>query len=435
MVSRVALVRNPVLTNWRKEMLAVTRLLKAALLSLGLVALAGTAGAQTLQWSDQFGTPKGDAATSVATGVGGVYVVGRTGADLPGASGAGGSDAFVRKYATDGTVLWTRQFGTTERDGAAGVATDSSGVYVAGTTGGEFPDETTNGLRDGFVRKYSPTGTLLWTQQFGTTNQDAVHGVAVTSDGVFVAGDTYGVFDGQSQKGLLDAYVVAFSASGAPKWTRQFGTTSSDDGSGIAGDGSGVYVSGETKGAFPGRTNNGGGDAYVRKISPTGATEWTRQFGTSGNDSGLGIAVSGSSVFVTGSTSGTFLHQESVGGGDSYVRRYSTGGSTGWTYQFGTDARDDATAIAATSSGEWVTGSTLGKFDGASKVGKADAFLIELSSGGALSSADQFGSTDNDAGTGVAVSGSSSFVSGKTKGALEGQFSSGRSDAFAVRID
>jgi len=68
-------------------------------------------------------------------------------------------------------------------------------------------------------------------------------------------------------------------------------------------------------------------------------------------------------------------------------------------------------------------------------VGKADAFLVELSSGGALSSADQFGSTDNDAGTGVAVSSSSSFVSGKTKGALEGESSSGRSDAFVVRID
>src|SRR4051812_7835828 len=346
-------------------MLAVTRLLKAALLSLGLVALAGTAGAQTLQWSDQFGTPKGDAAISVATGVGGVYVVGRTGADLPGASGAGGSDAFVRKYATDGTVLWTRQFGTADRDGASAVVTDSSGVYVAGSTSGEFTGQTTNGLRDGFVRKYSPTGTLDWTQQFGTTNSDAVHGISVTSDGVFVVGDTYGVFDGQSQKGLLDAYVVAFAASGAPKWTRQFGTTSSDDGSAIAGDGSGVYVSGETKGAFPGRTNNGGGDAYVRKISPAGATAWTRQFGTAGTDTGSGVAVSGSSVFVTGSTSGTFLHQESVGGGDSYVRRYSTGGSTGWTYQFGTNARDDASAIAATSGGEWVAGSTLGKFDGA----------------------------------------------------------------------
>ena len=53
-----------------------------------------------------------------------------------------------------------------------------------------------------------------------------------------------------------------------------------------------------------------------------------------------------------------------------------------------------------------MTGSTLGKFAGASKVGKADAFLAELSGSGALSSADQFGSTDNDAGTGVAVSGS-----------------------------
>ena len=82
-----------------------------------------------------------------------------------------------------------------------------------------------------------------------------------------------------------------------------------------------------------------------------------------------------------------------------------------------------------------MTGSTLGKFKGASKVGKADAFLVELSAAGALSSAEQFGSTDNDAGTGVAVSSSRSCVSGKTKGVLEGESSAGRSDAFVVRLD
>ncbi|MFL5738387.1 MAG: hypothetical protein ACJ76P_13810 [Actinomycetota bacterium] len=417
-------------------MLAVARLLRTGLTALlAVLLLAPAAAAATLQWTDQFGTPKGDAATSVALGVGGIYVAGRAGADLPGVSGAGGSDAFVRKYGADGTALWTREFGTTDRDGAAGVATDSSGAYVVGTTAGEFDGQTTQGLHDGFVRKYSPTGTLLWTQQFGTSGEDAVHGVAVTADGVFVVGDTYATFDGQSPHGLLDAYVISFTTSGTLRWLRQFGTSAGDDGSAIAGDGSAVYVSGETKGAFPGRINNGGGDAYVRKINSNGSTAWTRQFGTTGTDTGMGVAVNGSSVFVTGSTGGTFLHQEAVGGGDSYVRRYTTSGGTGWTNQFGTDQRDDATAIAASAGGEWVTGTTLGKFDGASKVGKADAFLVELSAGAVLSSADQFGSTDNDTGTGVAVSGSSSFVSGKTKGTLEGETHAGHSDAFAVRID
>ena len=419
-------------------MLAVTpRRLRVAAFVAFVAALlsAQAAGAQTLRWTSQFGTPKGDAASGVATGPGGVYVSGRAGADLPGASGAGGSDAFVRKFAGDGAVLWTRQFGTADRDGASSVATDSSGVYVAGTTSGEFPGQTTEGLRDGFVRKYSPTGTLRWTRQFGTTNQDTVHGIVVTSDGVFVVGDTYGVFEGQSPHGLQDAFVVALATDGTPGWVRQFGTTSGDDGSAIAGDDSGVYVSGETKGAFPGRVSNGGGDAYLRKINPRGATLWTRQFGTASTDSGMGVAVEGSSVFVTGSTAGTFLHQEAEGGGDSYVRRYTTGGSTGWTNQFGTNNRDDAIEIDANANGEWVTGSTLGRFPGAPRAAKADAFLVKLSSGGALSWADQFGSDGNDAGTGVAVNGSSSFVSGKTKGSLNGRTHKGRSDAFALRVD
>ena len=41
---------------------------------------------------------------------------------------------------------------------------------------------------------------------------------------------------------------------------------------------------------FPGQTNVGGSDSFIRKYNSDGDEEWTRQFGTSGGVSTNGVA-------------------------------------------------------------------------------------------------------------------------------------------------
>jgi len=41
----------------------------------------------------------------------------------------------MRKYDTSGTVVWTRQFGTANFDGAVAVAANAAGVHVVGYSG------------------------------------------------------------------------------------------------------------------------------------------------------------------------------------------------------------------------------------------------------------------------------------------------------------
>ncbi len=67
---------------------------------------------------------------------------------------AGGSDAFVRSSGNDGTLRWTRQFGTSFNDIAFGVATDANGgVYLTGETFGALEGASAGGF-DAFVRKH-----------------------------------------------------------------------------------------------------------------------------------------------------------------------------------------------------------------------------------------------------------------------------------------
>src|SRR5262245_53530980 len=93
---------------------------------------------------------------------------------------------------------------------------------------------------------------------------------------------------------------------------RQFGTTAEDTARRIAVDGMGsVYGAGYTDGALPGQTSAGGTtDAFVRKYDASLTEVWTRQFGTSENDSALGVAVDGTgSVYVAGFTIGVLPGQ------------------------------------------------------------------------------------------------------------------------------
>ena len=229
-------------------------------------------GDPVVAWTRQFGTGGADWAHGVAVGASGAaYVVGDTNGGFPGQTGGGSYDAFIRKYAPGGTVVWTRQFGSDEVDLASGVAVDSSGaVFVVGATDGRLPGQLDRGDRDAFIRKYAPGGAVLWTRQFGTGEFDAATAVAVDASGcAYVVGTTSGAFPGQPDKELEDAFVRKYAPGGAVLWTRQFGTHQRDVAETVAVHASGtVHVVGETYGTFAGQSHEGSQDAFVRNTLP-----------------------------------------------------------------------------------------------------------------------------------------------------------------------
>ena len=103
---------------------------------------------------------------------------------------------------------------------------DATGnTHVAGFTGGSFAGQTSAGVEDAFVRKFDPSGTELWTRQFGTADNDSATDVAVDGNGnVYVTGATQATFPGQTSSGGNDVFLQAFDSAGTPLWTTQFGT-------------------------------------------------------------------------------------------------------------------------------------------------------------------------------------------------------------------
>jgi len=215
-----------------------------------------------------FGSSGYDGTTGLAKHDIGVFVVGDTSGSLDGPNKSG-DDAFIRMYARSGALLWGRQFGTPYRDRAAGVASPSNGeVYVVGTTGGNLAVPGSSGGYDAFIRKYTSGGYLLWTRQFGSSGNDGASGVVTEGNHIYVAGSTNGSMAGS--KGKWDGFIRKYSPTGGVLWTRQFGTSADDLVKDVAVNRTGyAYVVGYTNGSLSG-TNGGGRDMFIRKYSPTG---------------------------------------------------------------------------------------------------------------------------------------------------------------------
>lgn len=255
-------------------------------------------------WTRQFG-PALSQAHGVAIGTSGVYVVGQQ-----------GGDAFIRKYDASGNFYWLTLFGISDFDFAYDVAVDASGEHVVGSmqNGAEHDDA--------FIWKFDASGNVLWSRLFGSQPgyPDAAYGVAFDSSGICVSGTTSGALPGQTSAGLQDAFLRKYDASGNELWTRQFGSSADDLGLAVAGRGTwGCYIAGETWGTLF-QPNAGGLDAFIELYDPSGNLSWLVQFGSSADDSAWGIAVNSSFVYPAGWTFGK-LGQKNYGNGDAYVAR------------------------------------------------------------------------------------------------------------------
>jgi hypothetical protein len=161
-----------------------------------------------------------------------------------------------------------------------------------------------------------PVEGVLRTQDFGTAGIDFARDVAAPPGGVgaVVVGDTNGSLDG-ANKGSNDAFIRKYD--GGVVWANQFGTRNSDGASDVAVTSTGIsYVVGETGGALGFKV--GFRDVFLRKYDANGVVQWTRQFGTTGNDFARDVTVDSSgNVYVLSSDSGTVFR----------VRKYNASGT------------------------------------------------------------------------------------------------------------
>jgi hypothetical protein len=326
-------------------------------------------------WGRQFGTSNFEHVRGVTVDASGnIYVVG-FGSDLTPGAALGGTEGFVRKLDTMGTEVWTHQVISEESDQVDAMTLNADGsAYLTGRTLGAL-EGTNLGLHDGYLRKVNASGEEEWTRQFGTSDHDIVEAIALDGMGrVLVAGRTRGAL-GAPAVGDYDGFIVAFDGTGNQIWAHQFGTDRVEEVTGVTVDGRGfVYVAGHTDGSFGGESTNER-DAFVHAVDASGATRWTVQFGSNRDDQAAGIAFVSGELYVTGRADGA-LYGEEAGEGDPFVAVFGTDGALVSGVQGGTPDADYVDDLAIAGCGQaYVVGSTFGSLTGAN-AGERDVFVL-----------------------------------------------------------
>ncbi len=167
------------------------------------------------------------------------------------------------------------------------------------------------------------------------------------------------------------------------------------------------------------------GTSAIANPAPPPLTVWTSQLGPPQEDGSADIAVDGSgNSYITGWTAGD-LGGPNQGGMDAFVANCDSGGTVQWTSQIGSSELDAGNGIAVDAGGNsYITGPTLGDL--------GNSLIAKYDSGGTMQWARLIVSADA---ADIALDGGGSiYITGSTDGDLGGP-NEGGTDAFIVKRD
>jgi len=235
---------------------------------------------------------------------------------------------YVIRRDDKGAKKWVKTFTVTAswKFNVTGLTADAKGNnYVVGTAPHDVDGGGTGkylGGTDAFMQRRDVNGTLAWSRQFGTSTTDHGRKVELAPDGtLWVVGATHATLPGQKTAGARDIFVMHFDANGKQlPQTRQFGTKWNDFGYNLDVDSAGsVYVVG----------NYATAGVQLAKVDKTGKLAWHKQWvAVGGAAAGIAVKVAGNGdVVFAGHASKAFGGLKHPGGFQLYIARTDKDGN------------------------------------------------------------------------------------------------------------
>jgi hypothetical protein len=276
-----------------------------------------------------------DEALSVTSGL---WIAGVTrSTSFHGQASNGSRDAFILQIDANGSVILARLTGSTGDEIANDIGRSRDGsIYITGsTTSVSLDGQQLNNQRDAFVSKYSSDGSKVWTRLIGGANYEDGFGLDLDTDGsaLYVTGFTdsqtiEGVTANNSGGGLAgDAFITKIGSDGSKTWTKILGGSGVDQGRAVAiGPDGSIYVAGTSDSTtFDSKPTNGGKDLFLAKFISDGTRAYTFIAGGTSTDRAQDIAVlNDGSVTIAGDTDSPIVDaQAPVKGVDGLAIKYA----------------------------------------------------------------------------------------------------------------
>ncbi|MFN5318448.1 MAG: PKD domain-containing protein [Bacteroidia bacterium] len=309
----------------------------------------------------------------VETADGGYAVCGRTFS-----FGTGGWEGYVLKLNAIGDTVWTKTYGNTQYDEIQDINPTTDGGFIL--TGHTW---TTDFAGDLYLIKLSANGLVQWDYTYGGSTGDADKGYSViqTIDGGYVvcgSTETFGA-------GGSDIYVIKTNSSGDINWTRTVGTAGAQEVARCVrqtSDG-GYVLSGYTDGGGAGLL-----DAYLIRLNSSGDVLWTKTYGGGGSDFAYTVEETSDAGFILGATTNSF----GAGGWDGYLLKTNSTGALQWSKTLGLSGEDRVQSARQCADGGYILCGRSNSFG----FGNLDATIYKTDVAGNLLWTKAYGSSLED---------------------------------------
>jgi len=297
---------------------------------------------------------------------------------------AGNKDGYLFKLAPDGTLLWTKTFGSSGLEDVKAISCYGTSVYLAGGYFGSYtvdgitlPTSTSNSF-DAFVLAMDSAGTTTWAAHGGGAGEDYFKSIFADQNAVYAGGyvtgsSTFGTYTLNTGGAANDIAFARLSLAGTFTYAKRLGAASTDQVNSIGADNSGnIYIGGVFLATVnfgnsivlteTGAPNGANGDGFIAKFDPNGLCLWARKMGSAVTDDGTyNISVSPNGyVYACGfyhnsctltSTVTPQVTLTTIGGMDGFFVKYNPSGSILWAIKAGNNNDDRAKAIVRDENG------------------------------------------------------------------------------------
>jgi hypothetical protein len=392
----------------------------------------------------QFGTSEDDSVRAMALDAQqNLIVLGETSGALYG-SNLGGQDLTLCKFAPDGTTLFTSQFGSSFNDHASGLLVRPDGTLLVATYN--------SSLSQVGLLKLDAGGGVIWRGQVLIPNETSLKITSLQQDAngnVYIAGTS----DGLQRSSGMDALVAMYSNANINQnaafplitWSKTFTSVGTDNEEfrGLAFDSSqNLVMVGTTDGSFgTAGSSVGNKDLFITRFlaaqlgtANAPASTPVLQSGTTGNDEASAIAADSSgNVFVTGFTGGGSGFNARHSG---FLEKFDSTLANTWMNTLvtnnGTDAENIALQVDQT--GIYVTGKAAGPVGTNSAAGGKDLTVARYDTTGATTWVKQVGTAKEDVGQAVLIRNARVIVGGFASEGLNGQIPFAKKDAVLLDL-
>lgn len=238
------------------------------------------------------------------------------------------------------------------------------------------------------TNSFSQAPAIQWQKCFGGSDNDEAHSVIQTADGGYITAGSTASNNGDVTgfHGYFDYWVVKLDSSGAIQWQKSLGGTGDDEAASIIQCMDGGYVvagftysnDGDVMG------NHGASDYWIVKLDSYGNIQWQKSLGGSTYDMANSIMQTADGYYTIAGSSlskdGDVTSNHT--GFDYWIVRLDTSGNIQWQKSFGGSSDEEAHSIISTHDGGYIVSGYSFSNDGdvSGNHGFLDYWIIKLDS-------------------------------------------------------